>query len=122
WLVVADVQAGRVLATGPRMPAGRRPSDWKERPRATRYVCPKRGAVGEPERGGSCGRSAPRRVGGAPRQPMRSLAPSEARMGVWGDSLQGGKSARSGSTGLVSSQKQVERQGRKVRKDAASRG
>ena len=69
-----------------------------------------------------CRRTAPRRVGGAPRQPMRPLAPSEARMGVWGDSLQGGKSARSGSTGLVSSQKQVERQGQKVRKDAASRG
>jgi len=53
---------------------------------------------------------------------MRPLAPSEARMGVWGDSLQGGKSARSGSTGLVSFQKQVTREVQKAGKNAACSG
>ncbi len=43
-------------------------------------------------------------------------------MGVQGAPVEGGKSAGRGSAGLVSSQKQVERRGQKVRKDAASRG
>ena len=67
-----------------------------------------------------CGRTSPLIVGKAPRPP-RLLAQRDPRS-PRGVDAEGGKSARCGSTGLVSSQKQVERQGQKVRKDAASRG